>query len=250
MIELYYKIEGLDSVEFNEDISLEYDDLYLEINKELSMLIVKSKKLNSENVLEEIIARIITYKEFKEITIPKLTLDEKKSITGNKIDIRDRVTIRDVINSFKSSIGPEDFKKHMNKMNLIQSNYYKRLYYILKNKDITTKYLMLYEFLLEIVSLNKKNREQKNVKDFITTKNLHEGINSIGMKKTRRKNKNFEEDSLTYLRNEISHAELDEDYEQYENISKKITSYYVRKIIEVIDLAIKDIGGNITIGGE
>lgn len=32
MTELYYKIEGLDSIEFNEAVSLEYDDLYLEIN--------------------------------------------------------------------------------------------------------------------------------------------------------------------------------------------------------------------------
>ena len=117
---------------------------------------------------------------------------------------------------------------------------YKKLMSILKNSNEVTKYLLLYDQLMDLTSKNKKRKEQRNVSDFIRKCQSEFSDFNIEFYKTRRKNLKFKEDGYTYYRNEISHAEFGNDYEKYERLTDNLTNDFINGIIEVINYAIKE----------
>ena len=173
----------------------------------------------------------------------------KKEKTFLKSENEDVVTFSTDI-SIESSIsytsiypGEEFLGNILKDQDMITSNnelMYKRLYSIMRNRDRVTKYLALYEFLLDLVSIGKPKKEQKNVSDFIKQKGFDRGSNSISFHPTRRRNANFLEDLLTYYRNEIAHAEFENDFSKYEDLASNINSKLINKVIEVINCAISD----------
>jgi hypothetical protein len=130
----------------------------------------------------------------------------------------------------------------LNDRDMINTNnelLYRRLYSIMKNPVKVTRYLALYEFLLDLVSKGKPKKEQKNVKEFIKHKGFDKGMNSILFHTTRRKNMNFKEDTFTYYRNEIAHAEFENDFSKYEDLAGNINNKLINRLIEVINCAIR-----------
>lgn len=92
---------------------------------------------------------------------------------------------------------------------------------------------MLYDFLMEIVSQNNR-KEQRRVGDF-----LKEGkIENISWHPTKRPGKTFQEDTFTYLRNEIAHAEFDNNFEEYEKVSNKVNGKLIQHLAQVVVKAI------------
>ena len=74
---------------------------------------------------------------------------------------------------------------------------------IMKIENIIVRYLMQYEFLVSLVS---PNRKQKEVTDYIEKYfNPSRDLNKIGFHKTRRPGKTFDEDDITYYRNILAH---------------------------------------------
>ena len=74
---------------------------------------------------------------------------------------------------------------------------------IMKIKNIAIRYLMQYEFLVSLVS---PNRKQKDVTDYIQNHfNPSRKSYKIGFHKTRRPGKTFDEDDITYYRNILAH---------------------------------------------
>lgn len=74
---------------------------------------------------------------------------------------------------------------------------------IMKIENIAVRYLMQYEFLLSLIS---QNRKQKDVTDFIKNQfNTSSVPTKVGFHKTRRPGKNFDEDDITYYRNILAH---------------------------------------------
>lgn len=116
---------------------------------------------------------------------------------------------------------------------------YRRLYSIMKNSNRIVKFMALYEFLLDVVSKGKAKKEQRNVGVFIKSQNLHKRSDKISFHTTRRKNKNFQEDIFTYYRNEIAHAEFENNFTQYERLAQNIDNQIIKQLIVLIDVAIK-----------
>ncbi|SOB90290.1 hypothetical protein SAMN05880501_101134 [Ureibacillus xyleni] len=101
--------------------------------------------------------------------------------------------------------------------------------------------MVLYDFLMEIVSKNKPRKEQKNVSDFIRENGFNVGINHVVFRTTRRENSDFLEDDFTYYRNEIAHAEFQNDFAKYETLSSAVTNVLINKLLEVIHFGIQNL---------
>ncbi|MEK5389655.1 hypothetical protein NSQ59_04615 [Margalitia sp. FSL K6-0131] len=48
-------------------------------------------------------------------------------------------------------------------------------------------------------------------------------------------------DMFTFYRNEIARAEYENDFSEYEDLSKEINNRLIKKIVEVINSAINDV---------
>lgn len=99
---------------------------------------------------------------------------------------------------------------------------------IMKINNIAVRYLMQYEYLMSLVS---PKHTQKEVTDFIRDQfNPSRPFNKVGFQTTRRPQKTYDEDDITYYRNILAHNDssvLPENLEQ-------IVSTMNRAIKEVI----------------
>lgn len=97
---------------------------------------------------------------------------------------------------------------------------------IMKIENIAIRYLMQYEFLVSLVS---PNRKQKEVTDYIANHfNPSRKFNKIGFHKTRRPGKAFDEDDITYYRNILAHNDSSAIPEEFDRtisiMSRAMTS--------------------------
>lgn len=110
---------------------------------------------------------------------------------------------------------------------------YQRIFNILNNPNRVIQFMSLYQLLMELLSEGKRI-EQKNVVEYFK-KNV-EKYPFIEFKPTRREVKNkFDEDSFTYMRNEIGHCEQTNDLIKYNSLGNKITSHWIKKFVSVIN---------------
>ncbi|ETI87590.1 hypothetical protein [Clostridium butyricum] len=251
-----YRLTGIQGINIKncEPINLESDNLeFIEVSKSLDTITIFLKENINEsdawNSCEEFIFKYIISLIVNpdiDVTIPEYKVDSYYNISKqNTLNINEYLSISDSASFTRIYEGSEFVSNIVSecKTNVNAKNYlmYKKLYSIMRNQDIVTKYLLLYDFLLDLVSINKKRKEQKNISDFVVVNKLNEGINCIGFYKTRRKGCNFEEDSFTYYRNEIAHAEFNNDFKMYEQVSNNINNGFINKIVEVINSILKRI---------
>lgn len=110
---------------------------------------------------------------------------------------------------------------------------YKSIFSTLENPNLVAQFLILYQFLLEILSPNKKKQYQSNVTDYF--KNNKNKYPYITFHPKRKKTKNKEmEDYFTHLRNEIGHCKKTNDLELYHKLGSEITQKVISNIIKVI----------------
>lgn len=139
--------------------------------------------------------------------------DYKCCIRGSETIFKDYISLVDGI-SMNYDYKIQEFKKLFENKSKDSVNFYEDLdvfMTILKIKEVTLRYLMLYEFLRVRITVPDKNpikNSQKDVTDFIRDKyNPVKPVNFIGFKPTRRKDKDYKEDSITYYRNLIAHSD-------------------------------------------
>ncbi|MFS0661292.1 hypothetical protein AB1L07_20955 [Niallia alba] len=196
-----------------------------------------------ERLIYQLLLSLILHKDAI-VDIPQYNEEEKnqKSENGDIITISSGISIKSSLSITSIYDGEEFLEEMLNDRGMINPNnelLYRRLYSIMKNPDQVTKYLALYEFLLDLVSKGKPKKEQKNVTEFIKFKGFDKGMNSIPYHTTRRKNMNFKEDTFTYYRNEIAHAEFENNFSKYEGLAGNINSKLINRLIEVINCAIR-----------
>lgn len=113
---------------------------------------------------------------------------------------------------------------------------YKRILIILQVDNTLMQFLSLYELLKDIVSQNIKPK-QKNVVDFIRRLTSDE-YNYITFHPTRLSGYDFEEDCFTYTRNQLSHAEMCDDLEVYNQVCEKVNASFVSKLLVILNQAL------------
>lgn len=112
----------------------------------------------------------------------------------------------------------------------VADNYYMLFFNIMKIDNIVTRYLMQYELLLNLVA---PNHRQKDITTYIReVYNPSIAFNKIGFHATRKKDKNYEEDDITYHRNLLGHNDTSEE------ISDKTIEMFSNKLADVLLFAL------------
>lgn len=252
-----YEIIGINGINLKDDYRYKVNNEIIDsvlVAKDLRgiTLYLKENKLNKiiekrcSDFVEEYLLKLCIHPDI-EVDNPSYKISSTYIINdgdNNILTFKESLTFKD---SFKiiRIYNKDNFDADIFNTNKLSSSQeadieYKKLMSILKNPNKVTKYLLLYEQLLDLVSKDKKRKGQKNVTDFIKENQYKFSNINIEFYKTRRKNCNFEEDKYTYYRNEISHAEFDYDYEKYEKLTNDLTNNFINEIIEIINYAINE----------
>lgn len=250
-----YSISGITGVQLKDDTQVNLVDDNFDsvcVNGTLSKVTVYIKDevdfhqalIECERFIYKFLLSLILHKDavvdvpgYKEETTFQKSGNENRLSFSTGISIESSFSITSVYEGEKFL---EDVLNDQDMINPYNELLYKRLYSIMRNPDRVTKYLALYEFLLDLVSKGRPKKIQKNVSDFIKHRGFNKGMNSIPFHTTRRKNANFKEDLFTYYRNEIAHAEFENDFSRYEDLASNINSNLINRLIEVINCAIND----------
>ena len=250
-----YEIGGISGINLEQDYACEVNDgsinniliskglqgitLYLQVNE-----INGAVKKECSDFVANYLLKLCIH-PFIEVSNPSYNIsliNSKSDNNSNLLIIKDRFSFEDKV--FITRIYDKTwFEREVLNYNKLKLNKntdieYERLMSILKNQNQVTRYLLLYEQLLDLVSRDKRYREQKNVTNFIKKHKFNFEYSNIEFYKTRRENKDFREDQYTYYRNEISHADFGNDHEKYSNLTKDLTNTFINGIIEVINYAI------------
>lgn len=108
---------------------------------------------------------------------------------------------------------------------------YHRIFSTLENPNLIIQFMNLYQMLMELLSKGKRKVEQKNVVDYFKTNKYR----FITFEETRRTGKQYKEDSITYLRNQIGHCEDTNDINLYKQLGTSITCHTINDIITVLN---------------
>lgn len=245
---IIFKLEGLSCVEledskqhelqhslftsFQIEKKLESVTLYFNDQAEIDLRRVKEE---AEVVIFDLLIKLCLSLEV-EVNRPNYKLSAVHSSAKSKFEVYDSIGLKSTL-TVKRLFDSEEFLNSIsvNQPLVKHSNQllYKRLYFILRNDNQVTQYLMLYDFLMEIVSLNNR-KEQRHVSEFLK----EEKIEDISWHPTRRPGKTFQEDTFTYLRNEIAHAEFGNNIKEYEMVSNKINRKLIQHLAQVVVEAI------------
>lgn len=243
-----FKLDGLSCVElenskrqelqhslftsFKIEEQLENVTLYFNDHVEIDLRRVKAE---AEFVIFDLLMKLILSLEV-EVDRPSYKLSAIHSSAKSNLEVYDSIELKCEL-TVKRLFDSEDFLNSIsvNQPLVKQTNHllYKRLYYILRNDNQVTQYLMLYDFLMEVVSQNNR-KEQRRVGDFLKERK----IENISWHPTKRPGKTFQEDTFTYLRNEIAHAEFDNNFEEYEKVSNKVNGKLIQHLAQVVVKAI------------
>jgi hypothetical protein len=112
---------------------------------------------------------------------------------------------------------------------------YYRIFHILHNPNRISQFMELYQMLLELcTAASGKNKfEQRHVCEYFR-ENCSK-YPQVAFKQTRRPRKEFDEDTFTYMRNEIAHCEETDNLEEYEKLGENISGQIIKEMLRVIN---------------
>jgi hypothetical protein len=114
---------------------------------------------------------------------------------------------------------------------------YERIFKTLFNPVKVVQFLSLYQLLYELLSKGKSYPAQRYVTEYI--ENNRDRYPTIEFKSSRKNDKN--EDSLTYLRNELTHCEDTNDFNLYSQLGNQISDSVIKQIIIVLNDVIMEL---------
>lgn len=250
-----YTISGISKVNLKENCKYKVNNDvidFVEITKELNSITLYLKKNNFDKAtkrkcsdfIEEYLLKLCLHPDI-EVDNPSYGIDSTYIINSdapNIVTFNSTLSMKcscEVIHIYnKDSFYNKIFNNDSLILNTETSLDYKRLMSILKNSNKVTRYLLLYELLLDLASRNKSKRKQKNIANLIEDYNTKNKNKKIKFYKTRKKDAHFYEDAFTYYRNQIAHAEFEDDYEKYEKLTNNLSHNFINSLIDVINFAI------------
>lgn len=209
------------------------DDQFKEITFELKEGLEALDYLEQiENELERICFNIITYSEVP-TSQPVCYIKMITNALGNELTLCDEVKLKDKLFMESTQSAKEFYKVIMeNKTNLNAETKakYKELFYILHNPHKAIQYIAFYDVLKELVS-PPGDVQQKYVTQFLgKNKERYKFVNFVPSNKNSGKN----EDSLTFIRNNIAHSK-DTGIADFLNITENISGQEISNILKVIN---------------
>lgn len=159
--------------------------------------------------------------------------DKENNTAQKEVKIFDYATFRDEVIIEKHTGANSFYESIVNKPTAIDKHFllYERIFKTLFNPIRVVQFLSLYQFLYELLSKGKPRPAQAYVVEYI--QNHKDRYPHIGFKLSRKNGK--DEDSLTYLRNEISHAEDTNDFNLYSQLGTQITDFQIKQILMILN---------------
>lgn len=242
---LQYNLTGLSSLTLKDlkDYSVEHDCISgISLSNDLKTLTVYLNKgiIYDEN--KDAIEQYVNYL-FLNLLIktevcfnhPTIHLQVIKDGSGKSFTLSDSLTMSGSLNIVRSIKADSIYNKIMPLKDEYNYNFFKytRIISTLNNSNLIVQFMSLYQYLMELLSEQKNRIEQINVVNYF--KNNKDKYPFIEFKKTRRPGKSFEEDSFTYMRNEIGHIENSDDIDLYKRMGKNIDQQTIKNLVCVLN---------------
>lgn len=159
--------------------------------------------------------------------------DKDENSSKREIEIFESISIRDEVTIYVNTGAKSFYENIVNKPTAIDKHFvlYERMFKTLFNPVKVVQFLSLYQLLFELLSKGEKYPAQWHVTNYIK-KNKSKYPN-IGFKPSRKNGK--DEDSLTYLRNEIGHCEDTNDFNLYSQLGDQISDSVIKQILIVLN---------------
>lgn len=246
---LQYKLHGFETVTLKSNESyyqLDNNPLFksIHISDDIKKLVVELKNgVTYEGYKNEIGAYVnqLCFNMIIQANIvldsPHRTLeiikDKDEGAAQGELIIRDYATFRDKVIIKVLTSADNFYKDVINKETAMDKHFvlYERIFKTLSNPNKVVQFLSLYQFLYDLLGKEKPQAAQKYVTQYI--KDRGSKYPHIGFKPSRKHGK--DEDDLTYLRNEISHAEDTNDLELYSKLGIEITDSKIKQIIIILN---------------
>ncbi|MGD9567810.1 MAG: hypothetical protein AB7V48_05730 [Sedimentibacter sp.] len=165
--------------------------------------------------------------------------DKEENNTQNEVRVFDYITFKDEI-IIQRHIGAQSFYENIiNQPTSMDKHFvlYERIFKTLFNPVKVVQFLSLYQLLYELLSKGKSHPAQRYVTEYI--ENNKDRYPAIEFKPSRKNNK--KEDSMTYLRNEITHCEDTNDFNLYSQLGDQISDAVIKQIIIVLNDVIMEL---------
>ncbi len=165
--------------------------------------------------------------------------DKEENNTQNEVRVFDFINFKDEI-IIQRHIGAQSFYENIiNEPTSMDKHFvlYERIFKTLFNQVKVVQFLSLYQLLYELLSKGKSYPAQRYVTEYI--ENNRDRYPTIEIKSSRKNDKN--EDSLTYLRNEITHCEDTNDFNLYSQLGNQISDAVIKQIIIVLNDVIMEL---------
>lgn len=235
-----YKLSGFKGVQLEDNEEyFSVDNEYISriyISSDLKILKVELKddviymehRYEIETFLDSVCFNMISLTQV-EADIPYRCLEIINDGTSTKL--YDRFEIRDSIQIINKLPAKVFYDKILSGKNMLPENHvlYQKVFQILHNPNKVMQFLILYDWLLVLLSGDRK-KEQKYVHNYLG-KNKKKYPEVIFFKSDNGKS----EDMLTHLRNQIAHYEQVNDYNGYREIGNKISPIMIRTLVKVIN---------------
>jgi len=191
------------------------------------------KKPDIDLFVNQILFNLIAKTEI-DIEYPSWYLESVCS--GGKIELCEAIAIQESVIVFKQNKAENIYRIVTNSFTGMDKHslLYNRIFYILKNQNIVVQFMSLYEILLENSRrIVNAGRGQKNVAKYLE---LHKDkYPFISFQPSRDPSRGWEEDTFTYIRNEIGHCEETNDLTAYKQAGSQITPYLIKNILIVLN---------------
>ena len=235
-----YKLHGFKGLQLddNEEYSC-VDNEYISkiyISSDLKTLKVELKEgvayiehqYEIETFLDSVCFNMISLTEI-ETEMPYRKLETIKD--GSNIHLSDRLEMRDSMQIIRRVPAENFYDTILNGKNLLPEKHvlYQKIFQILHNPNIVMQFLILYDWLLVLLSGDKR-KEQKYIHIYLG-KNRKKYPEVMFEKSKDGKSV----DMFTNLRNQIAHYEQIDDYDGYREIGEKIPPLVIRTLVKVIN---------------
>lgn len=160
--------------------------------------------------------------------ITSYTQKDNSTLIKDKIGLYEKVDMKlfdgDPANNFYKSIIETDNAIEIKKVK------YERLFKILHNDNMVSRFMALYQYLQDLVKELYKN----NSKQFKGQSSVIDYLYQCG-ENLNFENKNRHEDVYTHFRNRIAHAEDTDNMDEYVVINKEINIEIIRNLLIIIN---------------
>lgn len=147
------------------------------------------------------------------------------------INLSDSVEMRDSIQIIRRVPSEIFYDTILSGKNMLPEKHvlYQKIFQILHNPNKVMQFLILYDWLLVLLSGDKR-KEQKYIHNYLgKNKEKYPEVTFI------KSDSGKSEDMFTHLRNQIAHYEQVNDYNGYREIGNKIPPIMIRTLVKVIN---------------